>query len=313
MGACPMRGFITDPDTPGGLRLADDLAEPEPGHGEFLLDVRAFAVNPGERVLIARRPNGWQPGQDVAGVVLEGAADGSGPPVGARIVGVVDWHGWAERVAVPANWSAVIDERVSFEQAASLPVAGLTALRALRLGGAVLGRDVLVIGSTGGVGHLAVQLAVAAGARVTAHVTGPEREAEARALGAHTVVTSLEADDVGPFHLVLSAVGGPLLKQALHRMLPEATAVLYGMLGGPTELGLGDFLSSSVNGRLIGLRHSLPPETKGEDIAILAGLVAEGRLVPRLGLVRDWEHTPDALDALGNREVRGKAVLTRQG
>jgi NADPH:quinone reductase-like Zn-dependent oxidoreductase len=273
--------------------------------------VRAFAINPGERVLIKRRPDGWQPGQDVAGVVLQAAADGNGPPAGARVAGVVDWHGWAERVAVPGNWAAILDDRVSFEQAASLPIAGLTAIRALREGGSVLGRNVLVLGATGGVGHFAVQLAVAAGARVPAHITSPEREADARALGAHAVTTSLEEDGVGPFHLVLSAVGGPLLKQALHTLVPQATAVVYGMLGGAAEIGLADFLAAAPTSRLVGLRHSLPPETKGEDIGILAALVADGRLVPRLGLVLDWEQTREALDALGNREVRGKAVLTR--
>jgi NADPH:quinone reductase len=308
-----MRGFVTDRDAPRGLRLADDLAEPEPAADQFLLDVRAFALNPGELRLVEQRPNGWRPGQDVAGIVLEAAADGSGPAAGDRVVGVVDWHGWAERVAVPSNWSAVLDDRASFEQAASLPIAGLTAIRALRQGGSVLGRNVLVIGSTGGVGHFAVQLAVAAGAQVTAHVTGPAREAEARELGAHAVVTSLEDDGVGPFHLVLTGVGGPLLKQAVHRMVPEGTAVVYGGLGGPTELALSDFLSSAANSRVIGLRHSVPPETKGEDIGILARLVAGGRLEPRLGLVLDWEQTPQALVALGNRQVRGKAVLTRRG
>jgi NADPH:quinone reductase-like Zn-dependent oxidoreductase len=307
-----VRGFVTDPAAPAGLRLADDLPEPEPAPAEFLLDVRAFAVNRGELMLIERRSDGWRPGQDVAGVVLEAAADGSGPPQGARVAAVVDWHGWAERVAVPSAWAAVLDDRVSFEQAASLPIAGLTALRALRQGGAVLGRDVLVTGATGGVGHLAVQLAVASGARVTAHVSGPAREAEARQLGANEVVWSLEDESLGPFQLVLSGLGGPLLKQALHRMAPEATAVVYGGLGGATEIGLGDFLASAPNGRLIGLRHALPPETKGEDIGILAGLVADGRLVPRLGLVRDWEQTPAVVDALARREVRGKAVLVRE-
>ena len=306
-----MRGFVTDPAAAAGVRLADDLPEPQPGPGELLLDVRAFAVNPGERVLIERRSDGWRPGQDVAGVVLEAAADGSGPPAGARVAGVVDWHGWAERVAVPSNWAAVLDDRVGFEQAASLPIAGLTALRALRQGGVVLGRAVLVAGATGGVGHFAVQLAVAAGARVTALVSGPEREDEALRLGAHEVVWSLDDEDLGPFHLVLTGIGGPLLKQALRRMAPEATAVLYGGLGGPAELGLFDFLGSAPNSRLIGLRHALPEATKGEDIGILAALVADGRLVPRLGLVLDWEQTPAALDALGNRQVRGKAVLTR--
>src|SRR6266566_9566585 len=103
-----MRGFITDPSCPAGLRLADDLPEPEPKPGELVLDVRAYAINHDEVNLIARRPVGWRPGQDAAGVVLRAAADGSGPAVGTRIAAYLDWQGWAERVCVPTHCVAPI-------------------------------------------------------------------------------------------------------------------------------------------------------------------------------------------------------------
>ncbi len=307
-----MRAIITDPAAPAGVRLADDLPEPEPGPGEFLLEVRAFAVNSGELRLIGMRPDGWRPGQDVAGVVVRAAADGSGPPVGSRALARVDWEGWAERVPVPIAAAAVFDERVSFADAATLPVAGLTALRALRHGGAVLGRQVLVTGATGGVGHFAVQLAVLSGARVTALVSGAERAGEAAELGAHRVLTALVDDlGAGPFHLVLDGVGGPGLAEALRRTAPGGTAVLYGGPGGVTELRLADFYAQAWNARLIGLISDEPAGTKGEDLAILAQLVAAGRLRPHLGFVEDWTRTADALIALADRRVRGKAVLTR--
>jgi NADPH:quinone reductase-like Zn-dependent oxidoreductase len=274
------------------------------------VEVRAYAANHDELNLIARRPDGWRPGQDVAGVVVRAAADGNGPAVGTRVACYLDWEGWAERVPVPTHCLAVLDDRVSFEQAATLPVAGLTALRALRVGGAVLGRNVLVTGATGGVGQFAVQLAVAAGAVVTAQVSSVARESEARALGAARVATSLEDDTLGPFHLVMDGIGGSLTAQAVRRIAPGGHLAWYGNIGGPAELRLGDFYSQAWNAHIVGFISPVPEETKGEDLTILSTLVADGRLIPRIGLVLDWKQTPDALDALSRRELRGKAVLT---
>ncbi|MFI5693163.1 zinc-binding dehydrogenase [Kribbella sp. NPDC051586] len=305
-----MRGFITDPAAQAGLRLADDLPEPTPAPDESVVEVRAYAANHDELNLIARRPDGWRPGQDIAGVVVRAAADGNGPAAGTRVGCYLDWEGWAERVPVPAHCLAVLDDRVSFEQAATLPVAGLTALRALRVGGAVLGRKVLVTGATGGVGQFAVQLAVAAGAVVTAQVSSPAREAEARALGAHQVVTSLEDETLGPFHLVMDGIGGPLTAQAVRRIAAGGHLAWYGNIGGPAELRLGDFYSQGWNAHIVGFISPVPEETKGEDLSILAALVADGRLTPSIGLRVDWTKTPDALDALSRREFRGKAVMT---
>ena len=129
-------------------------------------------------------------------------------------------------------------------------------------------------------------------------------------LGAHKVVVSLDDETLGPFDLVLDGVGGPILRDAVHRLAPGATAATYGVLAGPAELGLPDF-SSSPNAKVMGFIHSYPEETKGEDLATLVRFVGEGQLNPLMGMVRDWEQTPEVLDALRNRQVRGKAILTR--
>lgn len=305
-----MRGYITDPSAPDGLRLADDHPEPEPDEDQLVLDVRAFSVNRGELFLLTQRREGWRPGQDVAGIVSRAAVDGSGPPQGARVVGIVDGAGWSERVAVAALHAAPIDDVVTFEQAATLPIAGLTALRALRVAGAILGRRVLVTGATGGVGNLALQLAVAGGAHVTAQVSGPDREEEVRSLGAAEVVWDLETQEVEPFHVVLDGVGGPVLTAAVHRMRPGATAVTYGTVGGKAELNYPDF-RNAPQASIVGLSHAIPQDEKGADLATLAGFVADGRLEPRIGRTDDWADLAAALDALRDRQVRGKAVVVR--
>jgi len=307
-----VRGYITDPAAPAGLRLTDGLPEPNPAINEATVEVKAFAINHDEANLIARRPDGWRPGQDVAGVVIKAAASGAGPAAGDRVVCYLDSEGWAERIPVPVHRIAVLEDRVSFEQAATLPIAGITALRALRVGGAVLGRKVLVTGATGGVGQFAVQLAVAAGATVTAQVSRPERAALARRLGASEVVTSLAGESSGPFQLVLDGVGGEVTAQAIRHIAPRGHLAWYGNPGrGGIELKLADFYAQGWNAHLVGFISPDPEETLGEDLAILARLVADGRLTPHIGLTLGWEETQRAFAALADRTLRGKAVLTR--
>lgn len=307
-----MRGYITDPAGPSGLRLVSGLPEPQAAQGQFVLEVKAFSVNPGETKLIEQRPDGWRPGQDVAGVVRRPAPDGSGPTQGSRVVCRADWEGWAERVAVPVTRSAVLPDQVTFEQAATLPIAGLTALRALRVGGALLGREVLVTGATGGVGQFALQLASLSGARVTAHVSSSERIPQALELGAERAVTSLDDPSLGPFHLALDGVAGPLLTSVVRRLAPGATAVVYGGHNGPTELRLRDFFTGQGwNARVQGFVSEYPEETKGEDLSILVRLVAAGQVNPVIGRVADWTDVPAVLDSWAQRAFRGKAVLQR--
>ncbi|HEX6446964.1 MAG TPA: zinc-binding dehydrogenase [Streptosporangiales bacterium] len=306
-----MLGHITDPSAPQGL-LRKELPEPEPGDHDVVIGVAAYAVNRGELTLLADRSDGWTPGQDVAGVVVRAAADGTGPDEGTRVVGLADQGGWSERVAVPSHRVAPVPDDVSFAQAASLPVAGLTALRALRVGGSLLGRQVLVTGASGGVGSFAVQLAAAAGARVTALVSGPHRFAEVEGLGATQAVTVLD-EHTGPFDVALDGVGGHVLPDVIHRMAPGGTVVAYGVAGGErmSSLAFFDFASAPLT-KLVGFFvYATGEETFADDLVVLAELVATGRLDPKLGVVRDWAETAEAVDSLRQRKAAGKVVLTR--
>src|ERR1700689_777376 len=169
-----MIGHITDPSPDGGIARRK-LSDPAVESHDALVEARAYLVNRGELGLLERRPEGWRPGQDVAGVVMIQAPDGTGPPAGTRGPGHAEGGSWSERVNVPSNRLGIVPDNVSFADAAGLPAAGLTALRALRAGGSLLGRKVLVTGASGGVGHIAVQLAKLGGAEVTGLVSGPNR------------------------------------------------------------------------------------------------------------------------------------------
>jgi NADPH:quinone reductase-like Zn-dependent oxidoreductase len=156
------RAVVVDPEAPGRLVIRP-VADPVPDRGEAVVRVRALSLNRGEVRRAGMAAAGWRPGWDLAGEVERAAADGTGPAVGARVVGLLNEGAWAERVVVPSHALAELPGKVTYSQAATFPVAGLTALHALARGGLALGRRVLVTGATGGVGDFAVQLARLAG------------------------------------------------------------------------------------------------------------------------------------------------------
>src|SRR6266567_2570767 len=146
-----MRAVVVDPAASGKLTICPvELRDPD--RDEVAVRVSAVSLNRGEtrRALQVAEP-GWRPGWDFAGTVDTAAADGSGPKPGTRVVGMLPSGAWAERVNCRTHAVAVLPDAVSDAEAATLPVGGLTALHALRQGGLLLGRKVLVDGATGGV------------------------------------------------------------------------------------------------------------------------------------------------------------------
>ena len=156
-----MFAILSTPDAERPTSLAE-VDEPVPGRDEALVAINTFAINRGELKLLQMRPNAWRPGQDVAGVVLEAAADGSGPPAGSRVVALLEGAGSAQRAAIGTTRMAVLPDSVGYAQAATLPIAGLTANRSIRLGDSLLGAKVLITGASGGVGQFALRVAVLA-------------------------------------------------------------------------------------------------------------------------------------------------------
>lgn len=296
-------------NTPQGTELRT-VDEPGPrAADEALVAVRAFSVNRGELALLAARTEDWRPGQDIAGVVTEAAADGSGPAPGTRVVAQVEQGGWAELVPVPTDRLAALPGEVGMEQAASLPLAGLTALRTLRLlPGGLLGRRVLITGAGGGVGRFQTELAALGGARVTA-VADVRHEKALAALGAAAVVPSVEDAEPGQ-ELIAESVGGDSLAWALKRIAPGGTIAVIGTSSGEkTPLDVYDFIGHE-GARLVSYLSYAHPEPPARDLALLVGLVAADRLHPALARTADWTGLPAVLADFRERRFSGKAVLT---
>ena len=297
---CPGDGTATV-----DMREVDD---PSPASNELLIDVAAVAVNRGELRLLAARDEGWRPGQDVAGVVSAPAADGSGPPEGSRVVAWVDQAGWAEQAAAETDRVAVLADSTTFAEGATLPVAGITALRALRVGGDLLAKRVLITGAAGGVGRFAVEMAARSGARVTAVTGGPDRSEGLEHLGATEIVHSIDEAD-GGFDLILESAGGSSLERAFQLVAHTGTVVVFGSSSGePSQFSFRDFSQRPSRIEVFFVYESGRPF--GPDLQRLADLVDDGMLHPNVGLEVRWTEADTALRALAERRVNGKAVLT---
>lgn len=287
-----------------------EVPDPTPLPHEALIDVRAISLNRGEVRRLESTPPGTVLGWDLAGVVRTAAADGSGPAQGARVVGLMNPGAWAQLAAVRSDWLAELPDQVSFEQAAALPVAALTALRALEIGGFVVGKRVLVTGASGGVGRFAIQLARLGGAHVTAVA---RRTNGLKALGADQIETELT--DQGPdYHLVIDAVGGPVLGTALRRIKAGGTVVNFaGTVPEPVSFPTREFFARAPGATLRGLYIFAELEhtrSCSADLHRLAELVAKGKLDPQIHLRLPWEDAGKAIEALLDRRVNGKAILT---
>jgi NADPH:quinone reductase len=306
-----MRALVARPSAPQGVELAE-VEAPSPTLDHALVEVRAVSLNRGEARYLPNREEGTVHGWDVAGVVREPAADGSGPQQGARVVGLVDEGAWAELAAVPTRRLAELPGEVSFEDASTLPVAGMTAVRALDVAGPLLGRRLLVTGASGGVGRFAVQLAHRGGAHVTALASSPERAEGLSELGADELIFDLDPE--GPrYDVVIESVGGAALATAMTRLRSWGIVINFGISSGEDTTFNASAFYPQVGVRLYGLRvfEELDRNDSAvRDLTFLAGEVAAGRLDTQVDLVSSWREAAAALEALIERRVRGKAVLT---
>jgi NADPH:quinone reductase len=288
-----------------------EVEEPQPRADEAVVAVRSVSLNRGEVVALAASEEGTRLGWDVAGEVVTPAADGTGPPAGTRVVGLARGKGWSERVALRTHLLAPIPASLSFDAAATIPVAGLTAWRALQAAEVVNQKRVLVTGAAGGVGRFAVQLAGEhLGATVTAVVGSKERGDGLRELGAAEVVVGMPQR--GEYDVILESVGGASLTRAFELIAPHGCIISYGVSSHEqTTFDIGSFFRKG-GARLYGLAvfEELAHHRSGtRDLGYLADQMAHGALDPQIDLVAGWGDANPAFEALMSRQVLGKAVL----
>ena len=309
-----IRAVLTDPNAVGRVGWGERAA-PSLGPAETLIRVAAVSLNRGELNFAAAKPAGSPIGWDIAGTI-EHAAPG-GPAKGTRVVGFSRrQEGWGEVVSVPVDDVAPIPDVVTFEAAATLPVAAGTALACIDAAQrSLLGRRVLVTGVTGGVGSFAVQLALLCGAHVVAQVRKPEQVAYVEQLGAHGVLVTEDGAGISgepPFDMVIDGVGGPVLQAALHNLDASGFAVNYGVTGAKEiGLALGPLLSKgrvTIRGlNLYAVSEEVAPR---RWLARLVSLVAGGHLKITPARVENWSSIGTVAQALLDRKFYGKAVLT---
>src|ERR1051325_603512 len=278
----------------GAALQLQEVSRPAAASNELLVRVAACSLNRGEIRAVQRAADGALPGWRVAGAVIAAAANGKGPKAGARVCALVNSGGWGEVVAVPASHAAVVPDGVELDVAATLPIAGLTVVRALGVAGSLVGKRMLITGASGGVGQFAIQLGAMAGAAVTA---------------VRDLVASTED---GPYDFILESVGGPSFAAAIERVARGGVVVT---IGNPAEQEttfnartLYAKGGASIYGLLI-FEELDSLRVTAADLERLLRLVDSGKLQSPIAMRRPWKELPEALHELEQRSFRGKAVV----
>jgi len=303
----------------------EDIETPTIADDEVLVRVHAASLNFADRAALhgipglirlafgLRRPKATVLGRDIAGTVAAVGAAVTRFQVGDAVLGEMEQRGFAEYVAAKEGYLVAKPAGITFEQAATLPVAGMTALQAMRLGAVGPGRTVLVNGATGGVGSFAVQLAKNLGAEVTG-VCRTRNVDFVRALGADHVVDRAREDITASsrsFDVIVDLTGDHAVSRFRRALTRRGIFIASNGSGGRV---VGPFprllrtlvLSLFVSQRLTGLvaRRNL------DDLTHLAELVASGRLTPAIERTYPLAETADALRFIESEHPRGKIVLT---
>lgn len=290
-------------ETGGADVLALEQAEdPRPGDGEVLIRVRAASVNPIDwkyrRGLIPKQLPAIL-GNDVSGTVEVSRAEGFA--VGDDVFGIATSGGYAELATAPVALIAQKPVGVSHEQAAAIPVAGLTAWQALfDRGGLERGQTALIAGAAGGVGHLAVQFAKRGGARTIGIGSSRNREF-VLGLGADDYVDYTRQDvatSVGDVDVAFDTVGGETTQSLLATV--REGGVLVTIAGAPPEEAA---VQRGVRAELL----IMSPDAS--QLALIAGQVAAGEVHVELAATLPLAEVQRAHELSESGHTRGKIVL----
>ena len=304
-----------------------DVDPPTVGADDVLIRVHAAAIHIGDWHVMAGRPYlmrvigfGFRgPKVRIRGMDVSGRVEAVGSAVtdfrvGDEVFGVCDGS-LAEFACARADKIALKPANLSFEQAASVPTSGVTALQALRdAGGVQPGQRVMIIGATGSVGSFAVQIAKALGAHVTAVCSTSGMEL-VRSIGADQVIDYTRdpelASDAEPFDLVLDTAGNRPLSQLRRILARQGTLVLVGGEGGGRVLGGMDRVlrASLLSGFGSQNLRGLISVDRADDLRSLTALIEAGKVMPVIEMTFSFDDCVDAFRRLEAGHSRGKIVV----
>jgi NADPH:quinone reductase-like Zn-dependent oxidoreductase len=321
-----MRAITYTEYGPSDVLRLKELAKPIPKDDEVLLAIRAASVNPldwhfmrGTPYIVRigaglRRPKVTSLGVDVAGQVEAVGRSVTGLKPGDEVFGSCR-GAFAEYACAPERGLVLKPANVTFEKAAAVPAAGLTALQGLRDKGRIRrGQKVLINGAAGGVGTFAVQIARAFGADVTG-VCSTRNVDMVRSIGAHHVVDYTRDDFTKSgrlYDLMVDTIGNHPLSNCRRALNPEGTLV---MIGGPDKrrwLGpLPDVLRAVVLSLFVS-QKLLPflARPSADDLMVLRGLLETGQVAPVIDRSYPLSDVPEAIRYLERGHARGKVVIT---
>src|SRR5437763_10292447 len=309
--------------SPDVLRL-QDIDRPEPGDDEIMVRVHAASVNPYDWHMMTglpylarlsaglRRPRNPVLGADVAGRVEAVGRDVTWCRAGDEVFGQAE-GGYAEYACLRGDRAACKPPSLTYEQAAALPIAGVTALQALRDSGRIrTGQRVLVNGAGGGVGTFAVQIAVSYGTTVTG-VCGTGNVELVRSLGADDVLDYTK-DDIpraGDYDLILDLVGNRPLRDWRRALRPTGSYVAvgapkHGQWIGPLVFVAKVLLMSLAGRRMVPMLATLTRD----DLNVLATLVSAGKVTPVIDRAFPLAAVAAALEHIGTGHAPGKVVIS---
>ena len=321
-----MRAIVQDRYGSADVLTLAEIDRPVPGEDEVLIRVQAASVFIGDwhvmtgvpyvarLALGLRAPSQRVRGQDVAGVVETVGAGVTRLAVGDEVFGTCK-GAFADHATAPEAKLAHRPSNLTPEQAATVPIAGCTALQALRDQGKVQpGQEVAIIGAAGGVGSFAVQIAKALGARVTG-VCSTQQVDVVRSIGADEVVDYTQEDITASatrFDVILDIAGArpvPLLRQIL---TPRGTLVMVGAEGGGPWIGrLGRQIAAQLRSPFVRQNlTSLFGRERLEDLIVLRELIEAGKVTPLIGRTYPLAEVPQAIRDLSSGHGRGKVVIT---
>jgi NADPH:quinone reductase-like Zn-dependent oxidoreductase len=314
--------------SPDVLELAQ-IPAPEPGDEQVLIRVSAAGINPYDwrfmrgEPLIARKMMGTGllkpnralvPGSDAAGMIVAVGANVTRFQPGDEVYACVGMGGLAELVAVGQDSVARKPANLSFEAAAAVPMAAVTALQSLRdVGGLRAGQSVLINGACGGVGSFAVQMARCLGAAEVVGVCSAGNAALARSLGATEVVDYATEDFTrsgNHYDLVFDAVGNRSIRSLMRAVAPNGVLVVVGGGGGRSLGPIGQILRATVMSRFNGGRiRTTMAHATAEELDHVTAMIEAGEVTPVIDRKYALSMAADAMRHLEGHHVKGKLVI----